>query len=162
MPGAGNHLSRSSDLCRLLCHELMVMADPFECGHHLIIRHGGFLSAISIGMWNEIVHSEDSHKLFITIDIPKDLMRHASIQTTMNIYGKAMTDSKRQAHSKVVEMVLNSSKSEKTAYQEKPVAAIGRYWEFFGSLRIRATDCKDWLRGKDLNLRPLGYERSTR
>jgi hypothetical protein len=40
-------------------------------------------------------------------------MRHASIQTTMNIYCKAMTDSKRQAHSKVVEMVLNSSKSEK-------------------------------------------------
>ena len=42
-------------------------------------------------------------------------MRHASIQTTMNIYGKAMTDSKRQAHSKVVEMVLNSSKSEEKA-----------------------------------------------
>jgi integrase len=37
-------------------------------------------------------------------------MRHASIQTTMNIYGKAMTDSKRQAHSKVVEMVLKSRK----------------------------------------------------
>jgi hypothetical protein len=34
-------------------------------------------------------------------------MRHASIQTTMNIYGKAMTDTKRQAHRKVVEMVLN-------------------------------------------------------
>ncbi|MDP8990483.1 MAG: tyrosine-type recombinase/integrase [Acidobacteriota bacterium] len=49
------------------------------------------------------------------------LMRHASIQTTMNIYGKAMTDSKRQAHSKVVEMVLNSGKS-----SEKPlISAIG-------------------------------------
>jgi integrase len=48
-------------------------------------------------------------------------MRHASIQTTMNIYGKAMTDSKRQAHSKVVEMVLNGSKPE-----EKPaISAIG-------------------------------------
>jgi len=32
----------------------------------------------------------------------KELMRHASILTTMNIYGKAMTNSKRQAHSKVV------------------------------------------------------------
>ena len=52
-------------------------------------------------------------------------MRHASIQTTMNIYGKAMTDSKRQAHSKVVEMVLNSSKNDQTADHKKPVAAIG-------------------------------------
>ena len=52
-------------------------------------------------------------------------MRHASIQTTMNIYGKAMTDTKRQAHSKVVEMVFKASKSEKTADHKKPVAAIG-------------------------------------
>ena len=52
-------------------------------------------------------------------------MRHASIQTTMNIYGKAMTDSKRQAHSKVVETVLNSSKSDQTTDHTKPVAAIG-------------------------------------
>ena len=48
-------------------------------------------------------------------------MGHASIQTTINIYGEAMTDSKRQAHSKVVEMVLNGSKPE-----EKPfISAIG-------------------------------------
>jgi integrase len=33
-------------------------------------------------------------------------MRHASIQTTMNVYGQAMTSSKRQANSNVVEMVL--------------------------------------------------------
>ena len=59
------------------------------------------------------------------LTVQKELMRHASIQTTMNIYGKAMTDSKRQAHSKVVEMVLNSSKSGKTADHKKPVAAIG-------------------------------------
>jgi hypothetical protein len=52
-------------------------------------------------------------------------MRHASIQTTMNIYGKAMTDSKRQAHSKVVEMVLNSRKNDQKVDQEKPVSAIG-------------------------------------
>jgi integrase len=35
-------------------------------------------------------------------------MRHASIQTTMNVYGRAMTDSKRQAHNNVVHMVLKS------------------------------------------------------
>jgi integrase len=57
--------------------------------------------------------------------VQKELMRHASIQTTMNIYGKAMTDTRRQAHSKVVEMVFKSSKSEETVDQKKPVPAIG-------------------------------------
>jgi integrase len=55
------------------------------------------------------------------ITVQKELMRHASIQTTTNIYGKAMTDSKGQAHSKIVEMVLNGGKPE-----EKPaISAIG-------------------------------------
>ena len=40
----------------------------------------------------------------------QELMRHASVPTTMNVYGKAMTDSKRQAHSKVVQMVLKEPK----------------------------------------------------
>lgn len=39
------------------------------------------------------------------IGVHRELMRHASIQTTMNVYGRAMTDSKRQAHSNVVQMV---------------------------------------------------------
>jgi hypothetical protein len=53
-------------------------------------------------------------------------MRHASIQTTMNIYGKAMTDTKRQAHTKVVELVLRKSvKSEENVGQKKPTAGIG-------------------------------------
>jgi superoxide dismutase len=59
------------------------------------------------------------------LTVQKELMRHASIQTTMDICGKAMTDSKRQAHSKVVEMVLNARKSEKTADHKKPGAAAG-------------------------------------
>jgi hypothetical protein len=46
------------------------------------------------------------------LTVQKELVRHASIQTTMNIYSKAMTDSKRQAHRKVVGMVLKSSKTE--------------------------------------------------
>ena len=33
-------------------------------------------------------------------------VRHSDIRTTMNIYGAAMTDSKRQAHSKVVKLVI--------------------------------------------------------
>jgi integrase len=38
-------------------------------------------------------------------------MRHASIQTTMNVYGQAMTSSKREANREVVEMVLKPMKA---------------------------------------------------
>ncbi len=38
--------------------------------------------------------------------VQQELMRHASIQTTMNVYGQAMSSSKREVNSKVVEMVL--------------------------------------------------------
>ena len=44
--------------------------------------------------------------------VQRELMRHASIQTTMNVYGRAMTDSKRQAHNNVVQMVLKSKPEE--------------------------------------------------
>src|SRR5208283_2009958 len=40
--------------------------------------------------------------------VQQELMRHASIRTTMNVYGKAMDESKREAHGKVVRLVLPS------------------------------------------------------
>ena len=43
--------------------------------------------------------------------VQQELMRHASIQTTMNVYGQAMTESKRSANSKVVEIVLGPEKA---------------------------------------------------
>jgi integrase len=46
------------------------------------------------------------------IGVQRELMRHASIQTTMNVYGRAMTDSKRQAHNNVVQMVLKAESVE--------------------------------------------------
>jgi integrase len=55
----------------------------------------------------------------------KELMRHASIRTTMDIYGKAMTDSKRNAHSKVVEMILKPKKTEDEDTKSTPIAGIG-------------------------------------
>ena len=92
------------------------------------IRKAGVASGIGgdIG-WHTFRHSYRSwlDETGAPLTVQKELMRHASIQTTMNIYGKAMTDSKRQAHSKVVEMVLNSSKNDQTADHKKPVAAIG-------------------------------------
>ena len=85
------------------------------------IRKAGVAAKIGgdIG-WHTFRHSYRSwlDDTGAPITVQKELMRHASIQTTMNIYGKAMTDSKRQAHSKVVEMVLHGSKKD-------PVLAIG-------------------------------------
>ncbi len=40
------------------------------------------------------------------LKVQQELMRHADIRTTMNIYGKAMDESKREAHHKVVRLVL--------------------------------------------------------
>ena len=47
--------------------------------------------------------------------VQQQLMRHASIQTTMNVYGQAMPEGKREANSKVVEMVLGPKTPEKAA-----------------------------------------------
>jgi len=43
-----------------------------------------------------------------TIGVQQKLMRHASIATTMNDYGNALLESKREANSKVVRMALES------------------------------------------------------
>jgi len=92
------------------------------------IRKAGVATGIGgdIG-WHTFRHSYRSwlDETGAPLTVQKELMRHASIQTTMNIYGKAMTDSKRQAHSKVVEMVLKSSKLKETVGRNDAVAAIG-------------------------------------
>jgi integrase len=38
--------------------------------------------------------------------VVSDASAHADIRTTMNVYGKAMDAGKREAHGKVVRMVL--------------------------------------------------------
>jgi len=45
------------------------------------------------------------------LKVPQELIRHASIQTTMNVYGQAMPESKREANGKVVTMVLKPLKA---------------------------------------------------
>ena len=52
--------------------------------------------------------------------VQMELMRHASIQTTMNIYGKVMADTKRQAH-----RVRKSSKTENEVGKNQPTAVVG-------------------------------------
>jgi integrase len=64
------------------------------------------------------------------IGVQRELMRHASIQTTMNVYGREMADGKRQAHEYVVEMILKpaggpTNKPEAEAAKPAPVAIVG-------------------------------------
>ena len=46
-----------------------------------------------------------------SMKVQQKLMRCASIQTTLNIYGQAISSSKREAIGKVVEMVLKPLKA---------------------------------------------------
>ncbi len=55
--------------------------------------------------------------------VQQELMRHASIQTTMNVYGQALSSTKRQANSKVVQMVLNPAVSAQPNEKGADVAA---------------------------------------
>ena len=103
------------------------------------IRKAGATAGIGDIGWHTFRHSYRSwlDETGAPITVQKELMRHASIQTTMNVYGRAMTDSKSQAHSNVVQMVLNSSKSEETAGQDKPGCC---YWELREFLRFRSAN----------------------
>jgi len=93
------------------------------------IRKAGIAAKIGDGIgWLTFRHSYRSwlDDTGAPLTVQKELMRHARIQTTMNISGKAMTDTKRQAHTKVVELVLRKSvKSEENVGRTKPKAAIG-------------------------------------
>ena len=77
--------------------------------------------------WHTFRHSYRSwlDETGAPLTVQKELMRHASIQTTMNIYGKAMTDSKRRAHSKVVELILKPRKTTESGGGDHAIAAVG-------------------------------------
>jgi integrase len=48
------------------------------------------------------------------IKVQQELLRHADIQTTMNIYTQAVSDAKREANHKVIQMVLPERVASKT------------------------------------------------
>jgi integrase len=62
--------------------------------------------------WHTFRHSYRSwlDETGAPMKVQQELMRHASIQTTMNVYGQALSSSKREANSKIVEMVLRSAR----------------------------------------------------
>ena len=88
---------------------------PTPIGKRLVIHEGREADAGKYAMigWHTFRHTYRSwlDETGAPMKVQQELMRHASIQTTMNVYGQAMSSSKREANGKVVEMVL------------KPVAA---------------------------------------
>jgi integrase len=92
------------------------------------LREAGKQAGLGDGIgWKTFRHSyrswmDDTHA---PLGVQKELMRHASIQTTMNIYGKAMSDSKRDANSNVVKMILKPKKSGAVEVQSGQIAATG-------------------------------------
>ncbi|MCE5306746.1 MAG: site-specific integrase [Acidobacteriales bacterium] len=83
--------------------------------------------------WKTFRHSYRSwlDETGAAVGVQRELMRHASVQTTMNVYGRAMTDSKRQAHGNVVQMVLkpatanNAATAVTQAQNPESVAIVG-------------------------------------
>jgi integrase len=46
------------------------------------------------------------------VKVQQELLRHADIQTTMNVYTQAVSEAKREAVNKVVRMVLSADRQE--------------------------------------------------
>jgi hypothetical protein len=87
-------------------------------------------AGIAAGIADDIGWHTFRHRSWLdeagTMTVQKELMRHASIQTMMNVYGKAMNDSKRRAHTKVVAMVFRKrGPQSETDEVESQNAAIG-------------------------------------
>jgi len=58
--------------------------------------------------WHTFRHTYSSmlREIGVDLKVQQELLRHADIRTTMNIYTQAVSEQKRVAHSKVVRMVL--------------------------------------------------------
>jgi integrase len=80
---------------------------PTEIQKRYIRPLGSKIGVDPIG-WHTFRHTYRSwlDETGAPMKVQQELMRHASIQTTMNVYGQAMSSSKREANGKVVEMVL--------------------------------------------------------
>lgn len=95
-----------------------VFASPYQAGEmpyrawgiqQRRIRSAAKRAGLGAGIgWHTFRHTYRSllDESGAPMKVQQELMRHASIQTTMNVYGAAMAESKREANSKVVRMVM--------------------------------------------------------
>ena len=74
------------------------------------------------------------------IKVQQELMRPASIQMTVNVYGHAISSSKREANGKFVKMMFKAKKaSANQAFSYKKNLRISR------RRRISFLGCEDWV-----------------
>jgi len=95
-----------------------VFASPLKAGQ-LPLRSTAVLenhikpAAITAGLgggvgWHTFRHTYSSmlRQLGVDVKVQQELLRHADVRTTMNVYTQAVSEQKRAAHSSVVRMVL--------------------------------------------------------
>jgi len=95
-----------------------VIASPMKAGE-LPLRSTAVLAnhikpgAIKAGLtstvgWHTFRHTYSSmlRQLGVDLRVQQELLRHADVRTTMNIYTQAVSEKKRAAHSSVARMVL--------------------------------------------------------
>ena len=80
--------------CRMLARQIKPAAEAAHIG-------------AEIG-WHTFRHTYSSmlRQLGVDLKVQQELLRHADIRTTMNIYTQAVSEQKRSAHSSVVRLVL--------------------------------------------------------
>ena len=77
------------------------------------LRPAGIKAGIGHIGWHTFRHSYATLLRFLEVDVKvqQELLRHADIRTTMNIYTQAVPEALREANSKVVRMVLPATKT---------------------------------------------------
>lgn len=96
--------------CGVATGEWCVQDGPTANGKRVLIHAARTAAAGEFGElgWHTFRHTYRSwlDETGAPMKVQQELMRHGSIQTTMNVYGQAMPESKRAANGKVVTMVL--------------------------------------------------------
>ncbi len=77
------------------------------------LRPAGIKAGIGPIGWHTFRHSYSTllRSLEVDVKVQQELLRHADIRTTMNIYTQAVPEALREANSKVVRMVLPATKT---------------------------------------------------
>lgn len=132
---------------------------PTPNGKRLLIHKGRKTDAGKYAMigWHTFRHTYRTwlDETGAPVGVQQKLMRHAQVSTTMNIYGNALMNAKRRRTARWSEEHCGAySHAKEPANTAQPTEHFSRFC--FGGLFWVGLRPK-WLRGQDLNLRPLGY-----